>query len=232
MIRAVFLDMFNTLCHFHPLREERQVHCLAEENIVANVDALRHAYLKGDEHWARENERWPINDRDAEALRQFHAEYEQVLLAAAGIEVSLEQAARIYQHYHHTEWGLLLYDDVLPTLEQLRSRGITLGLISNIDRDVTPYCNNLKLTPLLDFILSSCLVGAEKPDPRIFQTALELAGVLPEEALHVGDQYYADVTGARGVGIQPVLIDRLGAYLDLNDCIRVQRLDEITKYVL
>ena len=84
---------------------------------------------------------------------------------------------------------------------------------------------------MLDFILSSCLVGAEKPDPRIFQVALEKAGTRPEETMHVGDQYYADVTGARGVGIVPVLIDRLDTFPDQNDCIRVRGLDEVVRYV-
>ena len=138
MIRAVFLDMFNTLCHFYPLREERQVQSLAAEDITAEVEALRHAYVKGDEYWTRENNRWPIQDREPEAKRQFQTEYEQALLAAAGIEVPPDQALRIYQRYRATDSKLVLYKEVLPTLGELRGRGLTLGLISNIDFDVRP----------------------------------------------------------------------------------------------
>ena len=52
--------------------------------------------------------------------------------------------------------------------------------------------------------------GARKPDPAIFEPALELAGCGPEEALHVGDTPEEDVEGARAAGIRPLLIDRDG----------------------
>ena len=62
----------------------------------------------------------------------------------------------------------------------------------------------------MDFILASALAGVEKPDRRIFEMALSRAGVSPERAIHVGDDYEADIMGARSTGIEAVLIDRDG----------------------
>jgi FMN phosphatase YigB (HAD superfamily) len=46
----------------------------------------------------------------------------------------------------------------------------------------------------------------EKPDPRIFRTALDRLGVTPDEAVYVGDTWPVDVVGARSVGVQPVYL--------------------------
>jgi putative hydrolase of the HAD superfamily len=64
--------------------------------------------------------------------------------------------------------------------------------------------------------VSSAVAGARKPDPAIFEPALELAGCAPEEALHVGDTREEDVAGARAAGIRPLLIDRGGADGDIS----------------
>jgi putative hydrolase of the HAD superfamily len=63
---------------------------------------------------------------------------------------------------------------------------------------------------LVDTVVSSADVGLRKPDPRIFELALERLDVAPSQAVHVGDHYYADMVGAGSVGMVPVLIDRHG----------------------
>src|SRR6185369_11929590 len=86
--------------------------------------------------------------------------------------------------------------------------GITIGVVSNWDTRLKSICDGLGLTPLVDFIIISAEVGVRKPDPRIFQMALDKAGVRPEEAIHVGDLPEEDAEGARRAGVRPVLIDR------------------------
>ena len=60
-------------------------------------------------------------------------------------------------------------------------------------------------------------MGVEKPDPRIFQIALERAGLEPSEAAYVGDLYSIDVLGARAAGLHAVLMDP-GACWPPRDC--------------
>jgi len=72
------------------------------------------------------------------------------------------------------------------------------------------------LDGLLDGTVTSAGTGSRKPDPGIFDAALELAGCEPGEALHVGDTPEEDVVGARAAGIRPLLIDRDGAHGDIS----------------
>ncbi len=89
----------------------------------------------------------------------------------------------------------------------------------------------LGLEPYLDFVVSSEEVGANKPAPAIFLAAVEKAGVKASEAVHVGDQYELDVVGARGVGINPVLIDRYDVTPGVSDCPRIRTLPELVQYL-
>jgi putative hydrolase of the HAD superfamily len=83
-----------------------------------------------------------------------------------------------------------------------------IGAVSNWVWQLPELLHALELVKQFDFIAASSRVGFEKPHPEIFHWALEQARVEPGEAIHVGDHLDADVAGARGVGIQPVLIDR------------------------
>jgi FMN phosphatase YigB (HAD superfamily) len=84
--------------------------------------------------------------------------------------------------------------------------------VSNWVWQLPELLHSLELVRHFDFIAASARVGFEKPHPEIFRYALEQAGVRPEEAIHVGDHIDADVQGAQGVGIFPVLIDRRGRF--------------------
>ena len=61
----------------------------------------------------------------------------------------------------------------------------------------------------------------------MFLAGLDRAGVEPQEALHIGDQYISDVKGAEAVGIKPVLLDRDGLNKSTKDCVRIEWLGEI-----
>jgi putative hydrolase of the HAD superfamily len=80
-------------------------------------------------------------------------------------------------------------------------------VVSNRTEPYLDLVDSVGLTGYFDFILAAGEVNAWKPDPQIFEHALERAGTLPEEAIYVGDNYYADIIGARGAGLHPVLYD-------------------------
>jgi putative hydrolase of the HAD superfamily len=75
-------------------------------------------------------------------------------------------------------------------------------------------------------VLVSGVVGVSKPNPEIFRLALAQAEAKPEETVHVGDVYEADVVGARNAGIKGILLDRTGAQR-AQDCPCIQGLSEI-----
>ena len=93
-----------------------------------------------------------------------------------------------------------IYEDVLPTLEALATRGIKLGVISNWDARLRPLLSSLNLSRHFSSIVISCEVGATKPDSRLFARAARELGVASGEMLHVGDSLMMDVGGAEGFG--------------------------------
>jgi putative hydrolase of the HAD superfamily len=102
------------------------------------------------------------------------------------------------------------YPDALPALRELRERGVTLVVASNWDCSLPDWLGPAGIMGLVDGVVTSAEVGASKPDPRVFERALAVAGAAPSEALHVGDTVDNDVEGAAAAGVRAVLVQREG----------------------
>lgn len=98
-----------------------------------------------------------------------------------------------------------LYSDVLPAFDAL-ARRFKIGLLSNGNS----YPERCGLAGRFSFVVFSQDYGFEKPDPRIFEVALEQAGCSRDELLHVGDSLVNDVYGAKNAGIKSVWLNREG----------------------
>jgi len=101
-----------------------------------------------------------------------------------------------------------LFDDVLPTLDGLASRGIRVGVISNWDYTLHRVLDALDVHNRFEHVVASLEEGVEKPDSRLFELTLEKFGVDPQDALHVGDNPVDDFRGAQDAGLRAYLIDR------------------------
>ena len=227
MIRAVFFDLYGTLAGFSPSRFQIQSTACADFDIEVTEEGILAGYALADAYMSQQNATRPLRELDGEGRKEFFAEYERRVLEGAGVEVTSEQAMKIWSRVREIPYQLARFDDVLPSLEVLKSNGLTLGLISNINRDGNELAHELGLSPYLDFAVTSIEVGAEKPHPPIFLAALAKAGAEPSDVVHVGDQLTSDVDGARGVGINPVLLDRDGIHLEFRDCPRIESLSEV-----
>ena len=97
--------------------------------------------------------------------------------------------------------------DVPSTLSLLKEAGFRLGVITNRDEPCDDYLKQVNLLPYLELSLVAGEVNAWKPDPKIFWHALQRLGLKPAQAIYIGDNYYADILGARASGINPVLFD-------------------------
>ncbi|WP_307787707.1 HAD-IA family hydrolase [Mycolicibacterium sp. S2-37] len=100
------------------------------------------------------------------------------------------------------------YPDTADVLAGLRRRGLRTAVVSNIAFDVRPAFARIGADRDVDEFVLSFEVGATKPDPRIFRTALQRLDVTAEDAVMVGDSDEAD-GGARAVGCRFVLVDPL-----------------------
>lgn len=114
-------------------------------------------------------------------------------------------------YLRHRFEDVVLFDDVLPTLEGLKGRYV-LGALSNGNS----YPEKLGLESYFQFTILAQEVGMEKPDPRIFHLAVGKAGCLPNELLYVGDSQEDDILGAKRAGIRIAWFNRTNAQLQPN----------------
>ena len=119
---------------------------------------------------------------------------------------------KAWEHAEHFE----LYEDALPVLEELRRRGLKLGLVSNTGRDLDEFVAHHQLD--VDAVLGSGAFGRTKPHPTIFRAVLERLQVEPGEAAMIGDSPEDDIEGARAAGLGAAfLLDRDDRYPEIPD---------------
>jgi putative hydrolase of the HAD superfamily len=113
----------------------------------------------------------------------------------------------LYKHFA-SEKPWFVYPDVMPMLHYWQKKGIKLGVISNFDSRLDQVLIQLKLTDFFSQIIYSSRQTIAKPDPRIFQLALDHWGFLPSQAWHIGDSLREDYNGATAAGLKAFLIQR------------------------
>lgn len=183
------------------------------------------------EYWSHHDE---LEARLAqEGREQFWVTYNVHQLQFLGIDGPLDDYALRIDAWFHEEYVFdpVVPDDVRPTLTSLRESGAILGLVSNRSTPLAEVAAEHNLADLFDFTLSAGEAGAWKPKPDIFHKALALAGAAPDSAVYVGDNYYADVVGARSAGLTGILIDRRGLFPDA-DCRVIKEIGELMGSIL
>lgn len=134
----------------------------------------------------------------------------RALLRAAGLDPTDNLVRRVADA--ETAFGrtVRLYDDALPTVRELRTRGHALALVSNCSHATRGIVDDLGFDQLFDTVVLSFELGVRKPDAGIYQAALAALDTAPADALFVDDQTaYCD--GARALGIETRLIVRSDA---------------------
>lgn len=115
--------------------------------------------------------------------------------------------ADLYSHFATADpW--FVYADTLHTLQCWQDMGIELGVLSNFDSRLYPVLDALALADYFKTVTISTEVGAAKPDPLMFATALQKHGCHAAEAWHVGDSYEQDYEGATAAGLKGIWLRR------------------------
>ena len=138
--------------------------------------------------------------------------YLESLFLLAGVpreKLGLVRDTLLRLHGERHLWSAM-HPGTPAALARMRQAGLRLGVVSNSDGRVEEALAAAGIRANFEVIVDSRLVGFEKPDPRIFQAALEPLGIAPEGALYVGDIYEVDVIGARRAGMDVVLLDPAG----------------------
>jgi 2-haloalkanoic acid dehalogenase type II len=210
-VNAVLFDLGSTLMYFdgdwehlHPQRDAAlmdRLHAASiyppQEAFLAQFNAmLRSYYTERDTEF--------IEQTTAYLLRLALEEWDYIDVPDEAIRDTLAGMYAITQAHWKAE------EDAQSTLDSLKARGYRLGLISNAgdDADVQTLIDQSNLRGYFDFILTSAALGIRKPNPRIFQTALDHWGIPASQAAMVGDSLGADILGARNAGIYGIWITR------------------------
>lgn len=148
--------------------------------------------------------------------------YDEKILEHVGVQPTAAILDEIFRRFRE-ELTLDCFPESVEVLEALRLRGVPLGVISNASHGILGDLVRNDLTGYFEHVVYSQAVGVAKPDARIFNEALARFGVDAGLTWHVGDSVEADIEGARGVGIHPVLVDRKGQF----DTVAVPRLRDL-----
>jgi putative hydrolase of the HAD superfamily len=242
--KAIFFDAGGTLLHPFPSvgeiyrRVAAQHGCRVEAK--ATEDLFRKSWLKRDglSHLAShsnekvEKEWWrglvfevfeTLLRRDCQSSASVPESLDSGLGGFKDFEAFFDE---LYDTFARPEcWKL--YPGTLEVLAALKQQKKCLGIISNWDSRLLILCKGLGLEDPMDFILASAVFGASKPNPKIFEEALRRAGVPPEEAVHIGDSFEDDIKGARGVGMNAILIERHPQHRKIQDVPTIHDLKEL-----
>ena len=234
-IDLVTFDLYDTLVEAVPSRWDRFHRALE----LAGFDVSRQNVLLADREaenfYTIENGRHPIRDRADEEVQAFRQAQARAYLVALDLPTDADTVARVQQRFvdetqNHGGWTYRAFKEVSDVLEYLARHHVKRAVISNADEDVTKFCLQMGFAAQMDTIVTSALVGWEKPDRRTFFAALDPLGVDPGQALHVGDQPLSDVAGARKIGMGAALIDRYGRFQDGEyPAMRVRSLMELAR---
>ena len=201
---------------------------IAEDLISLGVEEVTFTVFSTD---TLIRKKWMGDQNPEESLKALKIFCENCEVHAASVIVpGANDGAQLFQTCSDLEeWGAKAL--ILMRFANFENQGLILGLISNIEHDMSKIFVALGLTSLLDVMVTSQDSGFNKPHPEIFQEALRKAGVQPSEALYIGDQYQVDVVGANQVGMKGILLDRNGYFKEITGCPRIRSLTEVTEYL-
>lgn len=213
-IDIVFFDAGETLLHPHPSFPELFARTVQNKGHDVSVEDATEVQLRLAPHLVELAEDTGVENPSLQAedsLRFWSFLYRR-LLKELGIEDE-ELVSALYATFSDIS-SYALFDDVLPVLQRLESAGYRLGLISNFEGWLEEMLVELEIGHLFEVRIVSGAEGVEKPNPRIYELALERAGAEAQAAVHVGDSPAMDVEPAAAAGMRAVLLDRLGRYGD------------------
>ncbi len=229
--KAVIFDLDGTLRHSVPLGSDVFTEKVVEFGFPVSAEKELETGYWEHYYWARSPELMRDSakfDGDDTAFWENYTRLRLEKLGVNPIQVK-ELTPRIRQYmreeYQPEDWTPPELHQILPAL---RSAGLKLGVLSNRRRPFLEIMKELALDEYFDLIMAAGEVGKWKPDPKVFDPLLSRLELTPADVVYVGDNYFADVVGARNAGIEPVLYDPRGIFPKA-DCTRIVSFEQLVK---
>jgi putative hydrolase of the HAD superfamily len=232
-IKAIWFDLDGTLRHSLPSGGDIFTDYVMTLGLDVHEDARLRAARWEHLYWASS-----VDLRDdllahSGETENFWIEYSRRRLVALGAsrEWAIQFAPNVSKHmgeFYRPE--SIVPEDVRRALPQLKQAGYHLGVISNRDHPFQDLLNELGIGEFFEFSLAAGEVNTFKPEPGVFEHALGRTDLSARDVVYVGDNYYADVVGARRAGLRPVLYDPRGIFPD-PDCTTIKSFDELNSII-
>lgn len=206
--RVVVFDLFGTLVPTYSVRDN--------DRAVERMGAILGCPSDGIWHWYARH--W--NECATGAFPSVEAIVRQICTALGTTADPAGVWEVVALRLEFTRRSLVAAPVTISTLQQLRSCGYKVALVTNCAAETPAVWEATKLAPLVDAAVFSCAAGLKKPDPRIYQRASEMLGVNPAECLYVGDGSDRELSGAQQAGMRAVLLR-----VPLDDAYDSQRAD-------
>ncbi len=211
---TVFFDVGGTLILAHPLHWLRPI--LDRWGVAADWSRLAEAAPPAFDFYNAHH----LQARSFEEALELWRTTDRTILEGLGVENAAEVADRLVAAWDDpATWPLAPHAH--EVLEALKARGKKLAVVSNWDGLLPRVLEVVGLADYFDAVVVSALVGAAKPDARIFTEALARTRADPKTTLHVGDSPEADAKGAAALGIRPLLVDPTDPARDLRRVLEV-----------
>jgi len=214
-ITAILFDFDGTLRHSFPLASDFFTDFVVSKNYpISNDDRLRGARWE-HYYWANSPELQADLQEykdDSEAFWCYYAYRRLIVLGLEKTNAKIfgpEACKHMNDSYEHEN---VIPPELPGVLETLQKAGYRMGVVSNRN---LPYWEELvefNLCPFFEFSLAAGEVQSWKPSSGIFHAAVDRVDSQAAQTLYVGDNYFADVVGARRAGLQPVLYDPKGIF--------------------
>lgn len=232
-IKAIFFDLDGTLRHSVPEASDVSSDYTATLGLQINEEdrmrAARWEYL----YWASSPDLRDDLIAHSADTENFWTEYSRRRLIAVGASPAwaAEHAAKVSAHMGEMyKPDSIVPEDVRRALPALKEAGYYMAVISNRDKPFLDVMDSHNLTPYFEFSLAAGEVDSYKPNPEVFVHGLKRANLAAHEVVYVGDNYFADVVGARRAGLIPVLFDPNNIFPEA-DCTTIRSFDELKSVI-
>ena len=214
---TVLFDLGGTLAYYYEMVEfpKRLLECvdgvrnfLSKEGLLAVSEEEISRKVREEDHEDKDYRIRPLEER---LFRIF-----QLDAAASTQELAMKMCRCFMKPIFARGY---LYEDTVPTLKELRSKGFKIGVVSNTSWGSPAILWREELDRLgLSRIVAGAVfcrdVGWRKPAKQIFEFALQKFNTTPQDCVFVGDNPRWDLMGPEAVGIAAILIDRQGTAKD------------------
>ena len=224
-VRHVFFDLDHTLWDFETNSDKTFAYIFERNRVQLDLDRFTNTYRPINKKY------WKLFREDKVSKTDLRYRRLREAFDALEFEAGDELIHTLSEEYiDFLSLNNQLFAHALEVLEYLREK-YSLHIITNGFEEVQHRkLASSRLEPYFEHVVTSENVGVKKPDPRIFQYALQKAEASPSESIMIGDNYEADIQGALNVGMRAIMCEFNGE-MPRDDVTSIKTLLELKRHL-